>query len=446
MKTESSQEKSTPGFAEGNSILQSYGLSLSGKKERILSPFKADKFFHFVNQSYERLVSSKPGLPNRFSLAEFRHASALQLQQRLENVKFDALGIKPAAPTRVPLPKNLRVFQPIWSVLANIGTVDDEELGSVYIPDCVYPTSEDMQSTEDIENIVSCTLWDWKSSWREVLLSRSQRTSFQEREGHEGDQRSNESLLTKSELMEKIKVGRARALSTQSDIDAGKAKIIDGSLYRYPVINSDSKKDLPPGHSTKQINGSMYEIIPDAELKKQKAFYAPQDYDAQVEKLFEQARQLKKEKTTPQFDVTYKIESYKISDGTIETDPGAYGAWLHWDPQLWIDYENFVDEVSSLAMFSLSMPVETSGSYAWILPVEKREDNDATVFARLPKKSIPTSTWILSLLLQSSTLPFSKRSTWTIESDGLSNVLGLRQRYINAAVKTAAPVTQYGTI
>ena len=151
-----------------------------------MTPFKADKFFHIVEDSYKVLVDSKPHVAERFSLAEFRHCSALQLYQRLEAVKFNGLGIKPSAPTRIPLPRNLRVFQPLWATLANVGIVEDDELRVNYIPDGILPTSEGKDSLDDIHNLLACTLYDWDASWEAVLEARKSRNDYEIRDGYTG--------------------------------------------------------------------------------------------------------------------------------------------------------------------------------------------------------------------------------------------------------------------
>ncbi|RGP76811.1 hypothetical protein FLONG3_5054 [Fusarium longipes] len=174
-RSENNGSKSTPGFSEGNTVLQNYGLSVSGRKERILSAVKTDKYFHMVEQSWQALLQTKPSIAERFSYAEFRHCSALQLYHRIESVKFDALGIKPSAPTRIPLPRTTRAFQPIWSVLANIGIVDDDDLRVTYIPDGHLPSTPDADDNTDLENLVACTLYDWNASWKAVQTARKKR-------------------------------------------------------------------------------------------------------------------------------------------------------------------------------------------------------------------------------------------------------------------------------
>jgi hypothetical protein len=446
-QNDSAGSKTTPGFAEGNAILSGYGLSVSGYRERILTPFKAEKFFHLAEQSYKKLVDIKPTLAHRFSFHEFRHATALQLYHRIESVKFDSLGIKPSAPTRIPLPRNLRVFQPIWSVLANIGTVNDDDLRVQYIPDGILPDSDDLDSEHDIVNLLSCTLYDWKSSWNKVLAARAARKPFAYRDGMDDLQTSNESSLSQQDLIKEVQRLRAQSRNAQNAITVGSARIIDGNLYHYPVIKDASKEDFKFDKTKHlRVNSQVYDISPSEDILRQsKAFYTPEEYDSKIDVLMNQARKVKEKAITPSFDVAYQSESYQVSDGRIDVEAGAYGSRLHWDPQLWLDYENFVNEVASVALFSLSMPAETTGTYAWVLPVEKRQGSENEVFARMPRASIPPATWILALLLQSSTLPEHRRSTFYTETDVLGNVLGLRQRYISAAVKSAAPVEQYGT-
>jgi hypothetical protein len=445
-QNDSATSKSTPGFSEGNQILSQYGLSVSGYRERVLSPFKADKFFHFVDQSYKRLIEVKPSIAQRFSFYEFRHASALQLYHRIESVKFDALGIKPSAPTRIPLPRNLRVFQPIWSVLANIGIVSDDELRVQYIPDGILPDSDDLDSEHDIEGLLSCTLYDWLSSWDKVKTARDTRKPFSYRDGQQDSQTTNESpTLTREEIIRQVQEKKRYKRLAEQKLTVGASKIIDGLLYTYPLIK-DPKGSKSPQSNRVSLNSIQYDVsLSDDELKKTSAYHTPEDYSKQIDDLMNTARNVKERMITPQFDVSYQVESYQVSDGTIDAEPGAYGARLHWDPQLWLDYENFVNELAQVALFSLSMPAETTGTYAWVLPVEKRQGSENEVFAKMPKASIPPVTWILSLLLQSSTLPLPRRSTFYSETDVLGNVIGLRQRYINAAVKSAAPVEQYGT-
>lgn len=418
------------GFPEGNKVLESYGLSVSGRKERVLSLFKTDKFFHLVEESWSQLVDAKPSITERFSLAEFRHCAALQLFNRIEQVKFDALGTKPGAPVRIPLPRNLRVFIPIWSTLANIGTVNDDELRVTYIPDGSLPTSKDLDNPEDATNLIACTLYDWNWSWEQVQQARNDRDDYDSRIGANPVVASNETTRTQADFIKEIASQRRAMAAARRMESSGSYTIVNGHLYRIPPPPENHQGDWSP--TDDQITESNSPMETSA------------DINSRVQELIRQARNLKEQLIRPKFDRVYDVSSYQLSDGQINASPGAYGAWLHWDPQLWIDYEQVVEIMAPIAMFSLSMPVETEGTYAWLLPVESREEQ-VDVFCKLPKASISPATWILALLIQSSTLPAHRRSTWYTETDRLANVVGLRMRFIRSAIKKAAPTEQYGT-
>jgi hypothetical protein len=412
------------GFSEGNKVLENYGLSVLGRKERILSAVKTEKYFHLVEDCWNQLVDKKPIITERFSFNEFRHCAALQLYQRLEQVKFDAIGTKPSAPTRIPLPRNLRVFQPIWAALAHIGIVDDDDLRAIYIPDSILPTSKDLDNEKDVENLVACTLYDWPTSWEGVEKARGNRDSYDERIGYNETFETNETPQTREELFKKIADVRKRLKEARRMSSSDEYRVIKGNLYKVP-----------------SSSGSP---VPDERVTKGTAFDTVETIQTELDVLMLTAKQTKEEMIRPKRDRTYNVESYRVSDGTITADPGAYGAWLRWDPQLWLDYEQMVETLNPVAMFSLSMPVETTGTYAWLLPVENLSVG-VELFCKMPKASIPPAVWIFALILQASTLPKDRRSTWYCETDRLTNLLGLRARYIRSAFVNAAPVEQYGT-
>jgi hypothetical protein len=330
-------------------------------------------------------------------------------------------------------------------MLANIGYVNDDDLRVQYIPDAVLPDSEDNDSVHDVEGLLSCTLYDWNTSWARVKAAREGRSTFQDRDGYTTTVESNEGPVpTKQDLINRISTAKKNSKLVQRALERGIATDISDMIYYYP------KLDRPPSgeaaNEWQQIEEKWYHTgIDDDSLKKTTAFKLPADYDAEVEDLMILARSAKQERITPRFDSVYDPGTYKISDGTVTASVGAYGSRFGWDPQLWADYENFINEISALAMVSQSMPNETEGTYAWLLPVEKRSTSDSSFCVKLPKASIPTQTWSIALMLQSSTLPLHRRSTWYAETDYLSNLVTLRLRYINAAIKSGAPVDQYGT-
>jgi len=297
-------------------------------------------------------------ITERFSLAEFRHASALQLYQRIEQVKFDALGVKPSAPTRIPLPRNTRVFLPIWSTLANIGTVNDDDLRVTYIPDASLPKSKDLDDPDDAINLVACTLYDWSWSWEQVLAARKDRDDYDERIGAQPTVDSNESMSSQDYIRMISDKRRAWNAARRAE-SSGSYRVIDGNLYRLPPPPEDAQDDWNPTDDQVQ-EGSVFSQAATV-LKKE------------MDELIQRARNVKEQMIRPKLDISYDASVYQLSDGTIQADPGSYGAWLHWDPQLWTEYEQVVEILAQVAMFSLSMPVETEGTYAWLIPVESRE-------------------------------------------------------------------------
>ncbi|EHY58581.1 hypothetical protein HRR83_006239 [Exophiala dermatitidis] len=394
-KPAASTTQSTPGFFEGNSVLTSYGLGLSGRRERILSSPNVDKFFDLVEQCWVQLSQLKPHLNERFSFAEFRHSMALALYQRIENVKFDALGITPCTPVRIPLPNSTRLFQPIWSVLANIGIVEDDELRVTYIPNSWLPDTDRLSSDGDLDGLLDGCLYRWQNSWDDVLKARRDRRPFQSNTPADANE-TTDLLSGPQHVAETYRLRRPVLPNPQQNKDSGKCEILDRYLYLYPAKNESGAGES----DVTLINASPeHSFVPEL--------------------------------------------SYRLSDGTttVQADARTYGARLHWDPQLWRDYEQFVEIVTPVAMFSLSTPAESSGTYAWLLPVKEHRDRSThsgvSVSARLPRASIAPATWMLSFLLQSSNLEGSQQSTFTAETDRLSdvNVIDLRNRYICSAIR-----------
>jgi len=425
-------------FTEGESALLSYGLSVSGRKERILSPIKGDKFFHMIEQAWSELIQVKPDLLNRFSYAEFKHASALMLYQRLEHVKSEGIGVVPPANVRIPLPRNLRVFQPIWSILSDIGIVSDDDNRVMYIPDGVLPLTEGLTDPLDIEGLVTCTLYDWASSWDDVQRARARRPEYDIRIGYQDNADTNETPDAHRDFIgEILEIRRLRKEAVEMERNPDYT-VVNGVLQKVQYELDDNRLPI------RGADGQFIRARPEAYIHLD-GYRTVANLDAELTDLHTRARRVKKEKTTLKWDLHREPQQYVMVDGIVDSDPGARGAWLHWDPRLWVEYEQMVEMLGPMCLFSLSMPVETTGTYAWLLPVETREEVDNSVFCKLPKASIPPVTWIKAMLMQTSTLPQVHRSTWYCETDTLSNILGLRQKYIRAGIKRAAPTEQYGT-
>ena len=171
------------GFGDGNKILESFGLGISGRYEEVFSAPNTEGYFQFVDQCYEELISVKPEVRWIFTRAEWMHVHALLLYARVSEVYFQVTGKKQAPPVRVPLPYDVRIFQPIWAILSDIGIVEDTDLKVRYIPVPMLPSNEAIDSPDDIASVLACTMYDWKKSWDDV---KTDRTSLDTERSSEG--------------------------------------------------------------------------------------------------------------------------------------------------------------------------------------------------------------------------------------------------------------------
>jgi hypothetical protein len=390
-----------------------------------LSKVRTDKFFQFVQQSWSQLVHLKPAVTDRFSYAEFKHCMALALYGRVEKVKFDVTGVKPGAPTRVPLPKDLRVFQPIWSILASIGLVRDDELGVDYIPDTHLPASENLIEDPDIEGIANCTLYDWSASWQAVTRARDARKPLDQRYGITDDIKETETLSAddRKHLMVQMKILRET-----------KNALISLEEEKQPTFNYS--------RDVLRVSNNVLQARPNSESQDwMNVLDTPDEIQDEIDKLFQSLREDKVIRQRPDFNTQQTIELYTVESEPVRAERSAYGSWLRWDSKLWVEYSQFVEIVSPIAMFSLSMPNEPEGDYTWLLPIER---SSSGLHARLPKRSIPLTTWLMAIIVDMSTLPLTKRSTWYVESDSIHDTNIARMRYIRAALKHPAATEHFG--
>jgi len=404
-------------FPEGEKALAASGLSLSNRKERVVSEVRTQIYFHMVEQAWTELTSIHESITERFTFEEWRHAHALMLAARIENVKFEDLRVKPPANVRSPVPKDLRIFQPLWSVLASIGKTEDPTLGVVYLPDISLPESIDQNTEADLSAIMKCRQYNWASSWQQVLdaRKRNEANAYTSRVGVSFTT-DNTPVSPPDDISDIIK--RIQAL--RSELSLSK------SLY--------GKKDLPKGYAKEK--GVVYHLTKGSKAVDDKAT-AIREADLIQDDLDNQmilVNEIKQKQLTPHVETHQSIDVYTVGDKNIILDPGAYGAFLRWDTQLWIGYYNIVEMLSSDALFSLSMPNETIGTYAWLLPVE---GENGSRYARLPKKDIPTSTWMLGLITEMGNLPPERCSTWYVHTDRVSDSSKVRLRYLKAGIKAA---------
>jgi hypothetical protein len=421
-RTESGNPNPPPaatGFALGNKVLEAAGLGISGRIEEVFSVPNSEKFFQFIDQCYDQLCAAKAELKFVLSRAEWRHIHALFFYGRLQNVEFEQTGKKQPAPTRIPLPYDVRVFQPIWAILADVGVVHDPDLHVRYIPVARMPRTEDQSDAEDISELIECLQYHWVYSWDEAQKDRQIRINAAASTGHhEAEWKPPPKQYTLTEF-KKLKRNAVKVLSdlkilTKHDFsstDAPDLEMFEEATTGFSYTDSDSK---------------TWAVTSQAE--------AEQSFKA----IFEIVNRAKSER----LDVTYPAPEsdeiqFTLNDERLPNDPGSYGKWLGWDPQLWLSYRRFVDISSPVSLWSPSFPREVTGSYMWLLPVE----HDASgIFCRMPKNTIPNPVWLLALILDMSTLHSSRTHTFYVYSDRAMSVWSMTNQYIKAAIQSGAPV------
>jgi hypothetical protein len=167
-----SKAQQPSGFGDGNKVLEGGGLSISGRFEELYSAPNTEGYFQFVEAAYDRLLSVKPDIGWVMTRSEWIHIHALLIYARTSEVYFQVTGKKQAPPVRIPLPYDVRVFQPIWAILSDIGLVEDHDLKVRYIPLPKLPETEDLTDPDDAIAVFDCTMYDWPSSWEQVEADR----------------------------------------------------------------------------------------------------------------------------------------------------------------------------------------------------------------------------------------------------------------------------------
>lgn len=420
------KDKSSPpssGFSDGNRVLEGCGLSISGRFETVYSAPKTEGYFKFVDQAYEELVATKSEVRNVITRSEWQHVHALLLYARTSEVYFQVTGKKQPPPTRIPLPYDVRIFQPIWAILSDVGLIEDTDLKVRYVPLPVFPTSKESDSLVDLININECTLYDWKASWDEVTRDRSvldaartnvglpPRTSIESDKPITREDNENVRLVlsflsawTKGKIYPDFDTTDKGVLDLDDD---AKSATICLDCFDYSATVSDAA---------------------DAEL----AF-------ATIAKAVKthKARRLIRSYPKP----TDGERTFSFQGETIPNDPGSYGEWLGWDPMLWDAYRKVCDLMSPVSLWSPSFPREKNGTYMWVLP--RYENTGSGFFMKLPKMAIPAPVWILGLILDMSTLPDERIYTFYVETDRTSGFNRILVEYIRAAIKSGIPTEQF---
>ena len=144
-----------------------------------------DGFQKLVSAAYERLLETRPRLKYLLSPAEWLQVHLLLLYDRLFDceLRFHNINLDPKF--RIDYPDDLPVFEPLASILASIGVVQDDGLGVTYIP-VARPLEHGKKfSPHDPEDVTEFMEWqqvDWKTTWSDAQLGREARRKLAQHE------------------------------------------------------------------------------------------------------------------------------------------------------------------------------------------------------------------------------------------------------------------------
>lgn len=415
--------QTSTGFGDGYKALEKFGLGISGRTESVYSAPKTDGYFQLVDQCWDQLIALKPEVQSIMTRGAWQHVHALFLYRRISDIEFAATGKRTPPPTRIPLPYETSVFQPIWAILSDIGIVDDPDLRVKYIPIADFPGAE-KPTESDFVKILGCTQYDWESSWEQVLADRATLDSALVRERHTDRVTTVSSDPTdRSKLTERVAVILA-------DLTA-LAALEPAKFLAYEPESEDIflNDELDPKYFTLQWDSIDVNVKTKAEC------------DDVKKQLFARIREIKSGALIHSYPAfSQETVQFQFQNESIPTDPGTYGAWLHWDPRLFSDYSRAVDVLRPLALFSPSFPKETKGTYMWVL---SREKNNSGFFVRMPKVEISAPIWLLGLILDMGNLSEARRSAWYVHSDITETMFIMKNDYIKSAIKSGVPIERF---
>jgi len=368
-----------------------------------------DTFMQITDESYTQIIARLPHLTTTLTRAQWQHCHRLLFARRVEDISFLYSGVKPPAPTRVPLPRPLRVFQPIWDILACMGITTWTETSTRYIPFHPLPNDKDPDkwSDEYITYLSTCQSFDWSDSWTEAQKG----------------------LQLEPDLPDGTPSTR-----DSNPLNPNTALSHVQRLWKETVAKKDSKLFRIKSNffqSRTAQNQPWNNIWPLSSIKDTDTF--DKKLVAQLMRIIKSEAQKWKPRSPDE------IQPVKFNFDTPE-DPGAYGAYLGWNPLLWLRYDEFVSSASQYCMFSLSMPNEEVGTMAWVLLHQRQQSQD---FCKMPTRSIPTADWVLATLTKLSSWEREERtqyvSTWNVTSTRLGSWELIVIKWIRKAISSAPP-------
>jgi len=316
---------------------------LNSKKHWEQIPISWHNYSEMCGTFWDAIVMSDSGLGNICSRDEFIHVSMLLLQYRVDYVQFgyEVENFDPL--TSAVLPKNVRVFQPLWEILMGVGAVETET--SSYLPYMCHPTSGEQDSVNDQNAIKSGIMYPWVERWNAILAARTSDTS--------------------------------RALTTYtSDYLCQRMADLSSSIGKIAELRAKSQRLESQPQSVKIIGDRIYprtyqwhwrmgrvEYSVTEYLRRVPSYAKSEYYDKELDNLFREANQLKflSTRAYPTVELNQFISASGLS-ATIE-----HGQLFHWDTKLMDNYQMFADAASKLWLFSISMPHIREGNASWLV-------------------------------------------------------------------------------
>jgi len=111
------------------------------------------------------------------------------------------------------------------------------------------------------------------------------------------------------------------------------------------------------------------------------------------------------------------------------TDASVNGKLLHWDQQLWHDYNRAISELGSKVMLSIDVPKTPDGHYGWVLQVA-RDVNGYVAWA--PHAKVPPFANFFAVLLDFGRFGEGKVDWFSVKSSSLIDPVSLLLKWIHA--------------
>lgn len=459
--------KTTGGTAAQPDVKPSHGSEIpdvdGGPLTEIseLYPFVSTKrYTQIVDKTYDIIIQQRPSASRHLSKVEFRHVMRLALLRRIEDVRFAHLGVKPHAGNRSPLPRDTRIPQPIWTMLAAIGYTETPETGYGYLPADPTPRFLDDDELEEgqdapqgnegytleyVEMIADCVAYDFETCYTEVVEARAQRIQGREAAQHfiRGQETPDPRHPAQRESYQDAEARLQRAREVFNQIrkfggprvnrDGSRRTIVDGNLITVrPDPDYDSDKAEGLDTDLHKIEGQWYRRVSTLQ----------ENWLAATNTTLEEARQAV-------FEAKRNMQQHKYEEPAFikgadpaprqEREESAYGANLGVTPELIPDYIEWVSATKDMYTYSLSFPNEPVGSAAWIL--EPRRYPDGSQFVVGPTKTISPADFSLGVVAQlGHWMDRTYPTTWNIKSSLLLNYDAIVVKWVSKALITDAPV------